>query len=59
MARYIHDFDIMFCVENDSEDPESVTVDQLLEALQKRVDTIKSNRDEVREAVGHVTTSKL
>ena len=50
--KYTHDFDIMFSVESDSPDPDSISQAELRDSALHRIQNIKS--DEWREACGHV-----
>lgn len=52
--RYRHDFDIMFVVSSDKEDPDELTPQELRRACQARLDGLSD--DEIREACGHVET---
>jgi len=49
MPKYNHAFDIGFAIENDSPTGET-TIDELLEAIKKKVDYLSSHRDEVKSS---------
>lgn len=51
--RFNSDFDIMFSINHDG-DPEDLSAEVLLEALEKRVAYLRNNLDEVKEAIGLV-----
>lgn len=50
----LHDFDLVFCVESEIEDPDDLPFDDLIAALEARIADVKELRD--REAFGHVGT---
>lgn len=54
-ATFSHLFDVAFQLENKIEDPYSIPVSELLDAVQKRVDYLRNHQDECRvgEAFGH------
>jgi hypothetical protein len=53
LDRFNSDFDVMFCINHDG-DPEDLSAEILLEALEKRVAYLRNNLDEVKEAIGLV-----
>jgi len=50
------DFDIMFSVEHDG-DPENIPNHVLMEALERRVEYLRNNLSDIREACGVVYTT--
>jgi len=50
LDRFNSDFDVMFCINHDG-DPEDLSAEILLEALEKKVAYLRNNLDEVKEAV--------
>ena len=52
--KYIHDFDLMFSVTSEHEDPDEIDPTVLLEACSKRLFSLR--REEVRDAFEHVST---
>jgi hypothetical protein len=53
LDRFNSDFDVIFCVNHDG-DPEELSAEILLDALEKRVEYLRNNLDEVKEAIGLV-----
>jgi len=53
LDRFNSDFDVMFSINHDG-DPEDLSAEVLLEALEKRVAYLRNNLDEVKEAIGLV-----
>jgi hypothetical protein len=53
LDRFNSDFDVIFCVNHDG-DPEDLSAEILLDALEKRVEYLRNNLDEVKEAIGLV-----
>lgn len=58
MKKYIHDFDLVIAIKTEIENLEDVPIEQLIDAAQKRLDSIKRNPVEAREAFGHVQTNE-
>ena len=52
MAQYNSAFDLGFEVLHDCEDPNDIPAEDLLNALQKRVDQLRANPEEVKDACG-------
>ena len=52
--KYLHDFDLMFSVTSEHEDPDDIDLTVLLEACSKRLFSLR--KEEIREAFGHVST---
>lgn len=49
--KFLHDFDMMFSVRGETEDPDDIPVHELLSAALARLDGLKEG--EFREAFGH------
>lgn len=57
MAKFTHTLDIAFNVHSDQEDWEDVPVDEIIAALEKRLQYIRKTSQEVQADVfGHVDT---
>lgn len=54
MKRYTHDMDVVFAIESDKETYEDLTVDEIIEALVRRVQDLRNHPD--IEAFCHVQT---
>jgi hypothetical protein len=54
--KYGSDWDVVFSLETEYEDPEKIPVEDLLDAAQKRIDYLKLNPDEALEAFGLVAS---
>lgn len=55
--RFIHDFDLVACVENSHQDFYNTTKEELIASMRKRLNNLKD--DEIFEAFGLVTTSEF
>jgi hypothetical protein len=52
VAKYNTMFDVAFEVDHDEDDPQDVPVEKLLDAVEKRLRTLRANLEEAAEAFG-------
>jgi hypothetical protein len=52
MKKYSHAFDVAFQLTNHHEDPNDTPLSDLLDAMQKRLDTLREAGDSARAAFG-------
>lgn len=55
--RFIHDFDLVACVETEHDDFYNTPKKELLKAMQNRLASLKD--DEIFEAFGHINTCEV
>ena len=52
--KYGSDWDVVFSLESNHENPDDIPVEELIAAAQKRIDYLRRNPDEAREDFGFV-----
>lgn len=56
--KFIHDFDLVASLKSEHEDFDDVPKEEIIAAMQSRLNALKRNPDEIREAFGHVQTNE-